>query len=71
MRRVKKIQKYSNIRELSPYIPARISKFQRPKWKFFQKKIRICTKSTRIFCKSYSKKGIQQILGEVYRLLQR
>ena len=39
MRRVKKYKKYSNIRELSPYIPARISKFQRPKWKFFQKKL--------------------------------
>ena len=41
MRRVKKYKKYSNIREMSPYIPARISKFQRPKWKFFQKKLEL------------------------------
>ena len=36
MRLVKKYNKYSNL-ELSPYIPSRILKFRRPKWKFFQK----------------------------------
>lgn len=39
MRRIKKYKKYSSIKELSPYIPSRIVKFQRPKWKFFQKRL--------------------------------
>ena len=39
MRRVKKYKKYSNIRELSPYIPARILKVSETKMEIFQKKL--------------------------------
>lgn len=57
MRRVKKYKKYSNIRELSPYIPARISKFQRPKWKFFQKKLESVQKVQEYFVNPTVKKA--------------
>lgn len=39
MRNVKKYKQYSKNKELSVNIPSRISKFNRPKWKFFQKKL--------------------------------
>jgi ribosomal protein S4 len=57
MRQVKKYKKYSKIRELSPYIPARISKFQRPKWKFFQKRLDSLKKSSDFFVNPLIKKS--------------
>lgn len=39
MRNVKKYKQYSKNKELSVNIPSRILKFNRPKWKFFQKKL--------------------------------
>lgn len=57
MRRVKKYKKYSNLRELSPYIPARISRFQRPKWKFFQKKLESVQKVQEYFVNPTVKKA--------------
>lgn len=39
MRNVKKYKQYSKNKELSANIPSRILRFNRPKWKFFQKKL--------------------------------
>ena len=39
MRNVKKYNQYSKNKEFSVNIPSRILKFNRPKWKFFQKKL--------------------------------
>ena len=39
MRNVKKYKQYSKNKELSVNIPSRILKFNRPKWKLFQKKL--------------------------------
>ena len=39
MRKVKKYKQYSKNKELSVNIPSRILKFNRPKWKIFQKKL--------------------------------
>ena len=39
MRNVKKYKQYSKNKEFSVNIPSRILKFNRPKWKFFQKKL--------------------------------
>tara|TARA_B100000242_G_scaffold44289_1_gene26417 strand:- start:427 stop:1119 length:693 start_codon:yes stop_codon:yes gene_type:complete len=56
MRRVKKYKKYSEIKEFSPYIPTRILKFKRPKWKFFQKKLEFIKKPADSFINPLIKK---------------
>ena len=49
MRNVKKYKQYSKNKDLSPNIPSRILKFNRPKWKFFQKKLEQISKPSGSF----------------------
>lgn len=49
MRQNNKYKKYSNLKDLSPNIPSRILRFQRPKWKNFQKKLATLNKNSNFF----------------------
>ncbi len=49
MRNTKKYKQYSKNKELSANIPSRILRFNRPKWKFFQKKLDQLNKPTNLF----------------------
>ena len=49
MRNTKKYKQYSKNKELSANIPSRILRFNRPKWKFFQKKLDQSNKPINLF----------------------
>lgn len=57
MRNVKKYKQYSKNKELSTNIPSRILKFNRPKWKFFQKKLDQLNKPSGPFVNSLVRKA--------------
>lgn len=57
MRNTKKYKQYSKNKDLSANIPSRILRFNRPKWKFFQKKLEQSIKFSDLFVNSLVRKS--------------